>query len=128
VCRAENNEKITISNSHMGDTECFYIYDLTAQGKCSFIEKRKNEFIDMEHSKQEKMMSIINLLKDAQVLTAAQKSPNFIKIAKNKPFQPVIVKSKTLPDIAAELASNFNVIAQSVQARETGLRPPVIEL
>ena len=87
-----SNDGENIAKTHMGDTENFYIYDIIENSGSKFIEKRINIAKDMEHAKNDKMIKIIKLVKDADVFVAEQKSTNFIKIANKTKYQPTVKK------------------------------------
>lgn len=123
-----NKNSIEISNTHMGDTECFYIFDLSADGNSSFIEKRENHAIDLTHSTQAKMKEILNIVRDAQILVALQKSPNFVKIAQKTKYQPVVVKKRFFKEILNEISENREKIIEVLKKREAGQHPEVIIL
>jgi len=104
----------------MGDTDCFYIYDLMENSESKFIEKRVNIAKDMEHAKADKMKEIIKLVKDAHIFVAQQKSPNFIRIANKTKHQPVVVSADKISDILVVLNNSFLEIHDYVARRKNG--------
>ncbi|MEA3361738.1 MAG: NifB/NifX family molybdenum-iron cluster-binding protein [Thermodesulfobacteriota bacterium] len=104
----------------MGDTEFFYLYDFTDGAECSFVERRKNVAQDMDHAQSDKMKAIISLIDDAEIFVAQQKSPNFIKIAKQTKFQPVVVNVQYIQDILTLLQGEFENIYSYVERRKNG--------
>ncbi|MDA3902038.1 MAG: hypothetical protein PF441_01170 [Desulfuromusa sp.] len=108
-----------IATTHMGDTAHFYIYDLNAAGY-TFVEQRSNIAQDMDHAGADKMKAILSLVLDADVLIAQQKSPNFIKIAKQTKYQPVVVKVDTIQVVLASLQGEFEEIYSYVERRRNG--------
>ena len=119
VCIGSNDGE-NIAKTHMGDTECFYLYDLFENSEPTFIKKRTNSAKEMGHAKADKMKEIIKLVKDADVLVARQKSPNFVNIARKTKYQPVVVKAKKVPDVLIELANSFQDIFSFVTRRRSG--------
>ena len=117
-----SNDGENIAKTHMGDTECFYIYDLFENSENKFIEKRINIAKDMEHAKADKMKEIIKLVKDTDVFVAQQKSPNFVRIANRTKYQPVVVKAEKISDIVIILHKSFQEIYSYVTKRKTGER------
>ncbi|SEA13726.1 Predicted Fe-Mo cluster-binding protein, NifX family [Desulfuromusa kysingii] len=110
----------TISPTHMGDTECFYLYDLSFNHEPVFVEKRANVAQNMQHDGADKMQAIITLIHDVDVLVARQKSPNFVKIATQTRYQPVVVKHDNLQDVLALLQTDLEQIYAHVERRKTG--------
>jgi hypothetical protein len=104
----------------MGDTECFYIYDLFENSENEFIEKRTNIARDMEHAKAEKMETVIMLVKDTDVFVAQQKSPNFVNIAKKTRYQPVVVKTEKISDVLKILDRSFQEMYDYITRRKNG--------
>ena len=110
----------TIAKTHMGDTDLFCIYDLFDNAGSVFIEQRTNVAKDMEHAQSDKMKAIISLINDSDVFVAQQKSPNFIKIAKQTKYQPVVVNVEAIPAILDLLQGEFNQIYAYVERRKNG--------
>ena len=104
----------------MGDTECFYIYDLFENSEHEFVEERVNTAQDMEHAKVEKMEEIINLVQDADVFVARQKSRNFVRIANKTKYQPVMVKTEKISDALTIAHQSFQMIYDYVTRRRNG--------
>jgi len=124
-----SNDGNNVAKTHMGDTEYFCIYDLFENSESLFIEKRANTLRDMEHAKAEKMKGIIKIIKDSDVLIARQKSPNFVKIAKQTKYQPVVVKTEKIPDILMTLCEPFDEIYELITRRRNGeLFDTILEL
>jgi len=119
ICIGSNDGE-NIAATHMGDTEFFCIYDLVKGAGSIFIEQRKNVAKDMEHAQSDKMKAIIVLINDADVFIAQQKSPNFVKIAKQTKYQPVVVKVEAIPAILDSLQSEFEQIYTYVKRRKDG--------
>ena len=119
ICIGSNDSK-NIAKTHMGDTECFYIYDLFENLGNKFIEKRINIAKDMEHAKADKMNTIIKLVNDADIFVAQQKSPNFINIANTTKYQPIVVKSEKISDILIILDRSFQEIYSYITRRKSG--------
>ena len=114
------NDGDTITDTHLGDAEYFYIYDLFENSDNIFIEKRRNTVKDIGHASNDKMKAVLEIVKDVDVLVAKQKSPNFVKIAKGTEYQPVVVNSSNMNDIPLELHQSFNEIYSMVQRRKNG--------
>ena len=117
-----SNDGENIAKTHMGDTECFYIYDLFENSENKFIEKRINSAINMEHAKADKMKEIIKLVKDADIFIAQQKSPNFVRIANKTKYQPIVIKTENISDILVVLHKSFQEIYSYVTKRKAGER------
>lgn len=119
ICIGSNNGE-DIATTHMGDTEYFYIYDLVENTGGTFIEQRKNVAKDMEHAQADKMKAIISIVDDAEIFVAQQKSPNFIKIAKQTKYQPIVVNVAAIPAILESLQGEFKQIYTYVERRKNG--------
>lgn len=119
ICIGSNDGE-SVAATHMGDTEFFCIYDLAEGDGSTFIEQRKNVAKDMEHAQSDKMKAIIALINDADVFVAQQKSPNFIKIAKQTRYQPVVVNVEAIPAILDLLQGEFEQIHPYVERRKNG--------
>ena len=119
ICIGSNDGE-NIATTHMGDTENFYIYDLVENTGGTFIEQRKNVAKEMEHAQADKMKAIISIIADAEIFVAQQKSPNFIKIAKQTKYQPVVVNVENIEAILTLLESEFNNIYSYVERRRNG--------
>lgn len=115
-----SNDGVTIAKSHMGDTECFYIYDLLENSVNTFIEKRTNVAKDMGHAKTSKMKRIIDLVQDADVFIAQKKSPNFVKIAKSTKYQPVVIEADRISEVLMILDESFQDIYSYIERRKNG--------
>jgi len=109
----------------MGMAEHFYVYDLFKGGNSSFVEKRKNTSPKAEgkHGLPEKMKAVMEIFKDADVIIGRRISPNFIKIAANTKFQPVVVEIDRISEITKEVAKSFDEIYSLVEQRKRGNRP-----
>ena len=115
-----SNDGNNIAKTHMGDTEYFYIYDIFENSEHLFVEKRINISKNMGHAKVEKMKGVIKIIKDSDIFVARQKSPNFIKIAKNTKYQPVVVKTEKIPDVIMTLCKSFDEIYKLTTRRKSG--------
>jgi len=115
-----SNDGEHVAETHMGDTECFYIYDLFENSEHEFVEERVNTAQDMEHAKVEKMEEIINLVQDADVFVARQKSRNFVRIANKTKYQPVVVKTEKISDALTIAHQSFQMIYDYVTRRRNG--------
>ncbi|MEE4254729.1 MAG: NifB/NifX family molybdenum-iron cluster-binding protein [Desulfuromusa sp.] len=119
ICIGSNDGE-TIAKTHMGDTESFYIYDLVATQGYALVEKRNNIAQDMEHDGADKMKAIIALVEDAEVFVARQKSPNFVKIAKQTRYQPIVVKVDNIQSVLSLLLDGFAQLDTYVKRRRAG--------
>lgn len=124
VCIGTNDGN-NIAKTHMGDTETFVVYDLDEEHS-SFVEQRQNVVKDLDHAQSDKMKQILNIVKDVNVLIAEQKSPNFIKIAQQTRYQPVVVKSESIITTLEIMQSHMNDIRALVERRMKGEFPDTI--
>lgn len=119
ICMGTNDRE-NIAKSHMGDTMMFYLYEISENNHISFLDKRENTVRNLDHAGKGKMNAILNIVKEADILVSNQKSPNFIKIAKNTRFQPIIVKEIELNKALKLLKENFSKILELVKERKEG--------
>lgn len=119
ICIGSNDGE-NIATTHMGDTDCFLIYDLMEDAGSTFIGQRKNVAKEMDHAQSDKMKAIISLVDDTEIFIAQQESPNFIKIAKQTKYQPVVVKVEAIQDILTLLQGEFEKIYTYVERRRNG--------
>ena len=119
-----SNDGENIVPSHMGIARDFYIYDLFENGNLNFIEKRKNTSPETEdkHGLPEKMKVCMKIFKDADIIIGRKMSPNFVKIAANTKFQPVVMEIDRISEIMKEVVKSFGEIYDLVVQRKMGNR------
>ncbi len=119
-----SNDGENIVPTHMGEAEYFYIYDLFEDGKLDFIEKRENTSPQEEgkHGLAKKRKAAMEIFEGADVIIGRKMSPNFVKIAADTKFQPVIVKIDKISEIFEEITKHFDEIYRLVEQREKGDR------
>jgi predicted Fe-Mo cluster-binding NifX family protein len=115
-----SNDEKNIAKSHLGDTEFFYIYDITDDKEYKFIKKCPNSAKTIQHAKLNKMEQILETLQDVDMLISFQLSPNFKKIAANTKFQPVVIKGKSFEEILSILIDNKEQLNRYVEKRKNG--------
>ncbi|MFO8072458.1 MAG: tRNA (N6-threonylcarbamoyladenosine(37)-N6)-methyltransferase TrmO [Polyangia bacterium] len=125
VCIGSNDGE-SVVKTHMGETERFFVYDVSRNGETEFVEKRNNEAIDMGHASGEKMKAVMAILDDVDVFVAIKNSPNFERIAAKSKHQPVVVNRTNVKGVLELLARSFDEIDELVTARRNGRRDGVI--
>ncbi|MBN2618057.1 MAG: hypothetical protein JXR64_07060 [Spirochaetales bacterium] len=115
-----SNHGINIAQTHMGDTKFFYIYEIFRNSDYFFIDKRINTAIDMDHSNEDKMKSILSIVDDVDILVAEKLSPNFKKIAKTTKYQPIVIKTESIEDGINIICKNFDEIYTQIQNKKSG--------
>lgn len=123
---SNDGEKIFLG--HMGMAGYFYVYDLFEDGNLHFIERRKNTSPETEdkHGLPEKMKVCMKIFKDADIIIGRKMSPNFVKIASNTKFQPVVMEIDRISEIMKEVVKSFGEIYDLVVQRKMGNRPKEI--
>ena len=121
ICIGSNDGE-HIAETHMGDTNFFMIYDIAPEGESSLVERRKNVVKDLDHAQSNKMQKILSLLDDTQILVAQQRSPNFVKIAAQTRYQPIIVKEGKIADVLLILSREYDTLRAMVEQRQQGER------
>ena len=119
VCIGSNDGK-TVADSHLGDVQDFYVYDIFENSKKVFVDKKTNVFKDFGHSSGGKMKSILQLVEDAEIMSAYQMSPNFKNMAIKTAHQPVVVKEKDFETVLDILCENFDMLLSLVEKRKNG--------
>lgn len=109
-----------VSNSHMGDTDIFLVYDLKEKDSADFVEKRVNSAKAMDHDAADKMAAVMALLSDVDVFVARRNSPNFKKIAGKTGHQPVVVVAETVPEVLILLQHAWPALSGYVARRKNG--------
>lgn len=118
---------IKISPTHLGDSEYFYVYELFEDKRYNLIEKVKNPcYGKNEHASKDKMEAILKLLKGLEILVAKKLSPNFKKISKEKPIQPIVIDRDEISEIIDIIYSNWAQIYSLIKARREGKRAETI--
>lgn len=110
----------TIADTHMGDTRTFLIYELTADLQSRCIGQRQNIHQDLDHAQTDKMKRILELIKDVDILVARQKSPNFIKMAKQTRYQPVVVDTENIEEAIRQLRDHYAELKKLINHRRQG--------
>ncbi|OPX17978.1 hypothetical protein BXT86_03615 [candidate division WOR-3 bacterium 4484_100] len=125
-----SNDGVFIFPHHMGKADDFYIYDVSEDGNLALVEKRKNTSPDVEgeHGRIEKMKAVMEILKDVDVLIGRRMSPNFIRMAAQTGFQPVVVKIDRITDIMDGLKRQFSKVSNLIEQRQKGERPKEIPI
>lgn len=123
-----SNDGKSIVPTHMGMAEYFYIYDLFEDGKSFFVEKRRNTSPDEKgkHGLPEKMKAVMEIFKDADVIIGRRTIPNFINIASETKFQPVVIEVDEISEVMKEVVKQFGKIYDLIEQRKTGNRPKEI--
>jgi len=110
----------SVADKHMGDTERFCVFDVFEADAPDPVDTRENTALNMGHAKIEKMKAVMKIIEDADVLVARKRSPNFVRIASNTRFQPVVAKGETISDVLEELKESFQRIRELVRRRSAG--------
>ncbi len=119
VCIGSNDGQ-DIAETHMGDTRFFVIYDIFPAKDHLLVEQRENIVRTLDHAKTDKMKAVLDLVSDAEILVARQRSPNFVRIAKQTKYQPVIVSATEITAVLSLLQDNFQSLSELVEQRQQG--------
>ena len=121
-----SNDGVKIASTHMGDTERFFIFDISDGRESGFVEERKNMAVDLNHASNDKMKIITEILDDADIFVAARNSPNFRKIAAGTKHQPIVVQTRSITEALALIQQSFQQIHDMVIQRRKGTRDTFI--
>ena len=119
VCIGSNDGE-SIASTHMGDTDFFVIYDIFVSGEHSLVERRENRVKTLDHAKSDKMKAVLELISDVHILVAQQRSPNFVRIARQTKYQPVIVLATDIQTVLSRLLAEFNSLSALAARRLQG--------
>ncbi len=116
-----SNDGKSINKGHMGESKYFYIYEVYDNGNFREIDKRINNTPEeKKHADENKRNKAIEIFKDCDVIVGKMLSPNFLKIAENTKYQPVVINRNSIKDIMDELHKIFNDIQEKVERRRKG--------
>jgi hypothetical protein len=110
----------------MGDTDFFVNYDIFVSGEHSLVERRENRVKTLDHAKSDKMKAVLELISDVHILVAQQRSPNFVRIARQTKYQPVIVSATDIQTVLSRLLAEFNSLSALAARRLQGEYPEAI--
>lgn len=111
---------------HFGDAEQFVKYCLHPDKEPLHLltVENKARTADEQHSSSGKLSAVMELLKPCDCVVALEISPNFRKMAAEKPLQPVVVKANSREELLRLLQQQFDRLAVLVERRRAGDRDP----
>ncbi|MBV5339978.1 MAG: hypothetical protein J0665_10560 [Deltaproteobacteria bacterium] len=123
----------TLWGKHFGDAEIFVKYYLYPDKEPEYVGEVTNKArnVDEQHNSAGKLSEIIQLLGSCDCVAAVVMSPNFKKMAAEKPIQPVVVKVEKREELLHSLRKNFSMLEPLVMKRKGGVMEkevPVISL
>ncbi len=110
-------------DKHFGDAERFVKYYLYPDKEPAYDGEAHNKArdVDEQHNSAGKLSEIIKLLGSCDCVAAVAMSPNFKKMAAEKPLQPVVVKAGNREDLLSALQKNYSLLASLVIKRRAGV-------
>jgi hypothetical protein len=113
----------TLWGQHFGDAERFVKYYLYPDNEPVYDGEAENKAraADEQHNSSGKLSEVIRLLGSCDCVAAVAMSPNFKKMAAEKPIQPVVVRAGNREDLLCTLQKNYHLLAVLVQKRRGGL-------
>jgi hypothetical protein len=123
----------TLWSKHFGDAEVFVKYYLYPDKEPDFTGEMENKAraVDEQHNSSGKLSEVIKQLGSCDCVAAVAMSPNFKKMAEEKPIQPVVVKVEKIEELLLALQQNYSLLASLVIKRKNGemaKEVPVISL
>jgi hypothetical protein len=120
-------------DKHFGDAERFVKYYLHPDNEPVYDGEAENRAraTDEQHNSSGKLSEVIRQLGRCDCVAAVAMSPNFKKMAAEKPIQPVVVHAENREDLLCTLQQNYHLLAVLVQKRRDGLlekEVPVIDV
>jgi predicted Fe-Mo cluster-binding NifX family protein len=120
IMACATNDGTSFVESHFGDANKYYLYDLTAEG-CTFLKIIKNTTESKEeHADPKKAKGIAGLLKrhNVQIVVSKQFGPNIKSISRH--FLPVILSAEHLVDDLVLLTARYDEMVQTIEKGEIG--------
>ena len=118
-----SNDGKEIIDSHMGEANYFYIYEIDEAGNYSLIDKRVNNTLqEKHHGDENKLKGTSAIFNDCSVVVARHKSPNFIRMSEKTRFQPVVIRKAQISDALEAFKEIFNTVYEYVERRNKGER------
>jgi len=113
----------TLWGKHFGDAETFVKYYLYPDKEPVYDGEVNNKArdVDEQHNSAGKLSEIIKLLGSCDCVAAVAMSPNFKKMAAEKPIQPVVVKVENRDELLHALQKNFSMLESLVVKRRDGV-------
>jgi hypothetical protein len=107
---------------HFGDADFYAAYTLHANGTLlpGRIVPNTAKTLDAAHGAQGKMKSVLAALAPLHCVVAAQLSPNFSRMAREAPIQPVVVRCSSEEQLLFCLARECARLMEWVARRHQG--------
>lgn len=118
----------TLWGKHFGDAELFVKYYLYPDNEPVYDGEAENKAraADEQHNSSGKLSEVIKLLGNCDCVAAVAMSPNFKKMAAEKPVQPVVVAAANRAELLQLLQRDYAQLASLVQRRKAGNREPEV--
>ena len=111
---------------HFGDADFFAAYTLRADGSClpGRVVPNTSKTMDESHGARGKMKSVLARLAPLHCVVAARISPNFKRMAREAPVQPVVVRFSSEDQLLACLSRECTRLIEWVAQRRQGTPLP----
>jgi predicted Fe-Mo cluster-binding NifX family protein len=120
IMACATNDGTNFVDSHFGDADKYYLYNLTAEG-CTFLKIIENTTeSEEEHADPKKAKGIVGLLKrhDVQIVVSKRFGPNIKRISRH--FLPVILSAEHLVDDLVLLTTQYDEMVQTIEKGKIG--------
>ena len=107
---------------HFGDADFFAAYTLRADGSClpGRVVPNTSKTLDESHGATGKMKSVLAALAPLHGVVAARISPNFKRMAREAPIQPVVVRCSSEDQLLPCLSRECTRLIEWVARRRQG--------
>lgn len=109
-------------SGHFGDADFFAAYTLRADGAClpGRIVPNTSKTLDEAHGATGKMKSVLAALAPLHGVVATRISPNFKRMAREAPIQPVVVRCSSEEQLLSCLSRECARLMEWVALRQQG--------
>jgi len=110
-------------DKHFGDSDIFVKYYIYPDRSPEYADEVENKArnVDEHHSSNVKLSEVIKLLGSCDCVSAVAMSPNFKKMAAEKPVQPVVVNAQSIEDVLIALSNSYHLLESLVSKRRSAV-------
>ena len=114
-------DETNIFNGHLGSSYQFLVYELIGD-KINLIDKRFNDSPeeDEEHGATKKIIGVLEILNDVDIIIARRMSPSFDKIVENRVHLPVLIDINNISEIIKRIIASSDKLSTRVAERKAG--------
>ncbi len=108
IAIASNDGEI-IANSHFGDANSFFIFQIFDNGKHQPVDQFNNTARDMDekHGAEDKRIAVLNIVSKVDFIVSKNESPNIKKIAAHAEKTVIIISLPEIKNILLKIGNSF---------------------